>query len=36
MRKELTDEELETYSRQIVLADIGVWWGSADWARRSR
>ncbi len=23
MRKELTDEELETYSRQIVLADIG-------------
>ena len=23
MRTELTDEELETYSRQIVLADIG-------------
>ena len=23
MRKELTDEELETYSRQIVLSDIG-------------
>ena len=23
MHKELTDEELETYSRQIVLADIG-------------
>ena len=23
MRKELTDQELDTYSRQIVLADIG-------------
>ena len=23
MHKELTDEELHTYSRQIVLADIG-------------
>ena len=23
MKKELTDQELDTYSRQIVLADIG-------------